>query len=75
MKDDWRLHQARLHMHNNHKFQSVYKHRDEPVFQQMSDNEDLANLLILITSSCVIAVLVILLALKYLPQLQAWLMS
>lgn len=72
---DWRVHQSRLYMHDNYKFQSVYTRRPEPVVQQIKDNETLADMLIFVGCLCVVCVLIIAAVLKFLPALQLWLMT
>jgi len=71
---DWRVHQARLHMHGNHKFQSVYTQRHEPILQRMNDSHRLGDMVILGMAVAVLAIFVMLLAIKYQPAFIEWLM-
>jgi len=68
--NDWRKQNALLHMHDNHKFQSVYTRHSEPVIEQYKANQDLADLIIFLACCAVLGVAAIA-AVPFWPALRA----
>lgn len=61
---DWRKQQWLLHLHDNHKFQSVYTPREQPVFEAGGESRHLGDRVIIVLCSAMLLVFAVLAVLK-----------
>jgi hypothetical protein len=64
-KWDWRKQQWLLHQHDNHKFQSVYTPREQPVFEA-NETQTLADMIVLVSCGAVLGIFVLCVVFKLL---------